>query len=123
MSNILTNIFGGGYYTSTTMDYDTIYVNEKGDSMRGNLNMKNYRILNLGEAVENDDAINKKYCDKKINQEITGLRNENELIHLTFVEKNDMKNYVNNPIIEDLNMKNKNIINLAAPESKNDAVN
>src|SRR6266853_6689289 len=85
--NILTNVLGGAYSSSTTLEYDATYVNEKGDNMRGNLNIKNNRILSLGEAVQNNDAVNKIYVDNKIEQGLTGLS-------LTFVEKNDMKNYV-----------------------------
>ena len=45
---------------------NSLYVNEAGDQMRGNLDMNNYRIQNLGDAIYNKDATTKEYVNSSI---------------------------------------------------------
>ena len=69
-NNPLVN-FGGGtinnYFSSfnalTKQQADNIYVNEKGDSMKGNLDMKNNKIINVQNPKDLQDVTTKKYID------------------------------------------------------------
>ena len=42
------------------------YVNESGDTMRGDLGMNNYQIKNVGEAIDDNDVVNKKQVNKEV---------------------------------------------------------
>ena len=54
--------------------YDRKYINEEGDSMKGNLELNNYRITNLGDPENETDAVNKKYLDKILRFEIEKIK-------------------------------------------------
>src|SRR5829696_8265176 len=56
---------------------NSIYVNESGDSMKGPLDMKNNKIVNLPNPNRNNDASNKFYVDDSI---INATKNYSVLI-------------------------------------------
>src|SRR5258708_12249317 len=85
--------------------------------MRGTLNMRNNRISNLGEAIQNNDAVNKIYVDSKI------IVSKEEGDKKYLVKSEGDKVYVNKPITENIDMKNKKIINSGSPEDLGDLVN
>src|SRR6266853_3095114 len=83
------NIAGGRIDTSnhqvstySLSHLDLRYLNEVGDSVRGNINMKNNRILNLGKAIINNDAVNKIYVDNKISDVTHNFATKEELTKL-----------------------------------------
>src|SRR5829696_538110 len=45
---------------------NSLYVNESGDSMKGPIDMKNNKIVNLPNPNKNNDASNKFYVDDSI---------------------------------------------------------
>jgi len=68
-NGFLVSIDGGSFQGSSPM-YSTqslvatmnpIYVNQAGDKMDGNLDMKNNKIINLQNPTDDNDAVNKKY--------------------------------------------------------------
>ena len=59
---------------------NNLFINSVGDEMSGNLNMKLNSITNLGDAVNNSDAVNKKYVDA-IASTLTTIRNNYDGIH------------------------------------------
>ena len=59
---------------------NNLFINSVGDEMSGNLNMKLNSITNLGDAVNNSDAVNKKYVDA-IASTLTSIRNNYDGIH------------------------------------------
>ena len=56
---------------------NSIYVNESGDSMKGPIDMKNNKIVNLPNPNRNNDASNKFYVDDSI---INATKNHSVLI-------------------------------------------
>jgi len=43
---------------------ETIFVNQRGDTMHGNLNMNNHKIINIPLPSESLEVVNKEYVDK-----------------------------------------------------------
>lgn len=67
------NIAGGSKESYKNQKFMTVaranrlFVNESGDSMKGPLNMKNNKIIGVGEPTEETDVTNKKYIDTEVN--------------------------------------------------------
>ena len=55
--------FSNSFNTLTKQQADNIYVNEKGDSMKGNLDMKNNKIINVQDPKDLQDVTTKIYID------------------------------------------------------------
>ena len=56
---INTNSFSNFSNTLTKQQADNIYVNEKGDSMKGDLDMKNNKIINVQDPKDLQDVTTK----------------------------------------------------------------
>ena len=80
-NSILVSIDGGPYKGSTQTliesilpKINNIYVNQSGDIMEGSLDMKNNKIINLQNPIDDKDAVTKIYLEniienKKINKD------------------------------------------------------
>ena len=66
-SFVLTNRFCAGVENSglELKDIETIFINERGDKMRGNLNMNGNKIINVSNPINNDEVVNEEYIDEK----------------------------------------------------------
>jgi len=68
-NNLLVNFAGGTINTNsfsntlTKQQADNIYVNEKGDSMKGDIDMKNNKIINVQDPKDLQDVTTKRYTD------------------------------------------------------------
>ena len=83
-------------------------VNKNGYLMGGDLNMRDYKICNIRNPQENQEAVNKKYVDSVISQ---ALVTERSLINLSLPSKTyfDTKNVKNSVgFIPDLTSNQKN---------------
>ena len=48
------------FITDDVLDQvDTNFINERGDKMRGNLNMNENKIINVSNPINNDEVVNK----------------------------------------------------------------
>jgi len=131
----------GEYLTKPLADIH--YINSAGDTMSGGLNMGRYKITNLANPSNRNDAANKAYVD---DQSLTFLLRENgeldgDLDCDEFRLKNvkdpedvkdaTNKNYVDSKFItkqngelsSDLDCKNKRLKNIGIPSDNKDAVN
>ena len=67
------NIWGTGSTKETSKDVSTVinqFIKKSGDIMRGVLNMGGNRVVNIGDPVNNSDAVHKSYCDNTFLQRI-----------------------------------------------------
>src|SRR5438093_7231060 len=68
--NSIVNVAGGGLNNSTNgyslSDLDNRFVNDSGDTMSGNLDLGNFKIINLGTPTNLTDVTNKNYVDNQI---------------------------------------------------------
>lgn len=96
---------------------NNIYVNESGDKMTGNLDMKNHKIVNLGDPGNPDEAINKRYLDHVMRMQVTTVENMIES------GKTEVQGGIENKLKDGLDMKNKKIKNLGDPINPDEAVN
>jgi hypothetical protein len=82
---------------------DVHYVNQSGDTMNGDLEMNNNKLINLPNQTNEKDAVNKKYVDKHTKHFTVG---ENTL---------QMK--------KSIDMNSKKIVELVSPTTATDAAN
>ena len=65
MTRIIPTNFTGGTLSFNFDDIneqaETRFVNEHGDTMRGELNMNGYQIKNVGDPIDGDDVVTNKY--------------------------------------------------------------
>src|SRR5438093_7555907 len=69
--NSIVNVAGGALTGATTNGYslsdlDNRFVNDSGDTMTGNLDLGNFKIINLATPTNNTDVTNKNYVDTQI---------------------------------------------------------
>ena len=90
---IPTNIFGG----TLSFDTDEIkheikiysdkkYVNELGDTMKGDLGMNNFIIKHVGDPVDDKDVVNKSYLNSELESKV-----KKSISSLTFTFDNEIK--------------------------------
>jgi hypothetical protein len=117
-----------GYRTSAVNDTDfddkilselDNFVKSNGGSMTGTLNMNKNRIMNLANPTDSLDAATKKYVDGIDNKTIFSLRGVNKSINdiNTELVKVNVKDSNDN-----IDMKNKQIKNVAEPTEPNDVI-
>ena len=74
------------------------FINEKGDKMRGNLNMNGNKINNVSNPINNDEVVNKEYNDRQIKDFKYDLKNlldkKDKTIkkEITIIRENIIKN-------------------------------
>ena len=69
--NSIVNVAGGALTGATTNGYslsdlDNRFVNDSGDTMTGNLDLGNFKIINLATPINNSDGSTKNYVDTQI---------------------------------------------------------
>jgi hypothetical protein len=75
-NNILVCLDGSSFFPSNTVPSDVLtiskandlFVNEHGDDMKGILDMKNNKIINVAEPTDIKDATTKKYVDDSVSK-------------------------------------------------------
>ena len=60
----------------TLEDTDVRYVNEKGDKMKGPLDMNGNKITNVSSPVEDNEVINKEYFKKQLDKKVEKTKTE-----------------------------------------------
>jgi len=68
---------------------DDIFVNQDGDSMTGNIDMKNNKIVNLQNPTDDNDAVNKSYLIKQKHQYDLLINDVHMKLDLLFLSKAD----------------------------------
>ena len=109
-SRITSNMFGSSFNNETSSNgltiqkANSIYINETGDTMNGDLNMNNHQITNLANPVNDGDAVNKQYFESNKSITTKDPLNEMDAVNKRYFESNK------NIITENLNLGNNKII-------------
>jgi len=78
MNTILTHFSGKtlSFNTDDVLDQvEANFINERGDKMRGNLNMNGNKIINVSNPINNNEVVNKEYNDRQIKDFKYDLKN------------------------------------------------
>jgi hypothetical protein len=99
-----------------------IYVNQTGDDMSGDLDMKGNKIKNVKDPTDVSHVVNKRFLDNEHRNMMVVL---DKLIDEKVVEANNNleKTLDNKKITAAMNMNNNKIINLANPTEPTDSAN
>ena len=77
-SFVSTNRFCGGVENSglEIKDIENIFINERGDKMRGNLDMNGNKIINVSNPIENNEVVNRGFLQNFIDEQLKIFQKE-----------------------------------------------
>jgi hypothetical protein len=136
----------------TLDEFETVFVNQRGDTMHGDLNMNNFKITNIPTPKELSDVVNREYVDTnswrkfseyqehimkemadwfidytefkiEINNAVKQKEKITEIFDKDRIPKNLNKIFSPSITTEKLNMSHNRIINVGEPKQNEDAVN